>query len=301
MATLSETLQGLSSNMEESMGARQNPVRSRAVPTAQPRDIGRRPVRNVCRIAIDQVIPDPEQPRQEFPCEALKQLADSIRDKGQLSPIRVRWSDSRNKWVIVFGERRWQAAQLAGLNEVECTFVDDELPRSEILELQLIENCLREDLQPIEEANAFAALMQLNNWTGSQLAEALHVSPSRVSRSLALLKLPPDVQRKIADGLIPERTAYELSKLGTESAMRNLAGRAADGRLTTKQAASVIRQRRGKPRRKARSVRQTFVSDSGWKICATANGNVSYHDLEAALSEALVEVRHRTANGLRLF
>lgn len=301
MATLSRTLQGLSSNMEESMGVRQTPVDSRAVPTVRQRDIGRRPVRSVGRIAIDQVIADPEQPRQEFSEEALNQLAASIHDKGQLSPIRVRWSDARGKWIIVFGERRWRAAQLAGLSEVECAFVDDELPPSEILEQQLVENCLREDLQPMEEARAFAALMNLNRWTGRQVAEALHVSPSRVSRSLALLKLPDDVQQQIADGLIPERTAYELSKLGTESAIHNLARRARDGQLTTEQAANIVRQRRGKRRRKPQAVRQTFVSESGWKICATAKGNVSYHDLAASLDEALVEVRHRIANGLRLF
>ena len=122
--------------------------------------------------------------------------------------------------MIISGERRWRAAQKAGLTEIECCFREAELSSSEILEEQLIENCLREDLQPIEEAQAFAALMRLNSWTGKEVAKALRVHPSRVSRALALLKLPEEIQEQVNTGEIPARSAYfnYRSSLGVENA-----------------------------------------------------------------------------------
>ena len=126
------------------------------------------------RLAISQIVPDPDQPRAEFSQEALERLALSIREKGQLSPIRVRWSEELEKWTIICGERRWRAMVRAGLAEIDCYFDEGEsVAFQEILEQQLIENCLREDLQPIEEAEAFASLMKLNGWTGKQVADAL--------------------------------------------------------------------------------------------------------------------------------
>ena len=121
------------------------------------------------------VIPDPEQPRVEFSEEAIERLAQSITRKGQLSAIRVRWSDEFSKWVIIAGERRWRATKRAGLPTIDCYFHENGISKSEVLEQQLIENCLREDLQPIEEAKAFSMLMDLNGWTG----QAGGGSPSR--------------------------------------------------------------------------------------------------------------------------
>ena len=105
--------------------------------------------------------------------ESIDRLAKSIKDKGQLSPIKVRWSEKDSKWVIVFGEQRWRAVQSVGLPTIQCHFHEDPIPQSEILEQQLIENCLRDDLRPIEEAQAFACLMEVNSWNGQQLADAL--------------------------------------------------------------------------------------------------------------------------------
>ena len=131
-----------------------------SAPIPHPKDVGRRPLDGFGCLDIDQVIPDPEQPRTDFPPESLAHLAESIRDKGQLAPIRVRWSDELGKWVIIAGERRWRATKLAGLPTIECYFHAGELSRAETLEQQLIENLLREDLKPLEEAKAFASLMR---------------------------------------------------------------------------------------------------------------------------------------------
>jgi ParB family chromosome partitioning protein len=95
-------------------------------------------------------------------------LAQSIRDKGQLSPIRVRWSAEADKWIIVVGQRRWRATQRAGLTTIDCYFHEQDLSESQILEEQLIENCLREDLQPLEEAKACEKLMELNGWNAKE-------------------------------------------------------------------------------------------------------------------------------------
>ena len=188
-------------------------------------------------LEIDKIVPDPAQPRVEFSAEALDRLATSIREQGQLAPIRVRWSDELGQWVIVAGERRWRAAKLAGLPTIECHFHTDELSPSEVLEQQLIENLLREDLRPVEQARAFLRLIGLNHWTGKQVAEKLRIPASQVSRALALLRLPDDLQQRIDAGEIPARAAYELSKLEDVSEQRRLADRAATGNLTHQDAA----------------------------------------------------------------
>jgi ParB family chromosome partitioning protein len=283
------------------MGVRAVDFRPFLAPTPSSKDAGRRPLRDVGRVVIVQVIPDPGQPRVEFSEEALERLALSIREKGQFSPIRVRWSKDLQKWVIISGERRWRAAQRAGLREIDCYFHDGDLATSEILEQQLIENCLREDLQPIEEARAFASLMKLNGWAGKQIAESLHVHPSRVTRALALLELPETVQEKVAAGEVSARSAYEISKLSNPQKQVELAELAAAGKLTHSQAVGAVRQRRGKQKPAARSTKLTFDGDNSWKVIVTAPRKGTYFEVEQALCIALEEVRHRIKSGCQRF
>lgn len=117
----------------------------------------------------------------------------------------------------------WRAAQAAGLESIDCFFHEGELSESELREQQLVENLLREDLRPMEQARAFASLMELNGWNGKQLAQSLHIAESNVSRSLALLDLPEDVQRQVDSGELAARSAYELSRLPSEEQQRTLA------------------------------------------------------------------------------
>jgi len=301
MASTRQTLDALSGNLQESMGIRQTDFRPVLAPSPGKKDVGRRPLRNVGKLAISQVVPDPEQPRVEFSEEALERLALSIREKGQLSPIRVRWSDALEKWIIISGERRWRATQRAGLTEIDCYFDEADLTHSEILEQQLIENCLREDLQPIEEAEAFASLMKLNGWTGKQVAEALRVHPSRVSRALALLKLPEEIQEQVTTGLISSRSAYEISKLPNAETQAALAAKAAKGELSSSQAASAVRQRQGKTKPAPRTTNQTFFGENGWKVVVTGPTKGTYFEIEQALTLALEEVRIRINSGCQLF
>lgn len=294
------TLIGIEGNLEESMGARTLDVRPRLSPVPQGKDAGRRPIRNFGQVDINQVIPDPEQPRVEFTEDALERLAKSIRDKGQLSPIRVRWSNDLGKWVIIAGERRWRATKQAGLPTIECYFHDGDLAKSEILEQQLIENLLREDLKPLEEAKAFSTLMEMNDWNGKELAEALRLDPSKVSRSLAILRLPDDIQEHIEAGDLSARSAYEITKLKDDNAKRELAKQATEGKLTRDQAAKAVRQRKGKPAANARGIRRTFVAESGIKILVSSPKKGSYHDVRQALHEAIEEVDHLLENNVQL-
>ena len=301
MASTRHSLDAFTTNMQESMGVRQAELRPVLAPAPGKKDAGRRPLRNVGKLALAQVVADPAQPRVEFSEEALERLAASIRDKGQLSPIRVRWSDDLEKWMIISGERRWRAAQQAGLTEIECYFHEAELNSSEILEQQLIENCLREDLQPIEEAQAFAELMKLNSWTGKEVAVALRVDPSRVSRALALLKLPMEIQEQVNTGVIPARSAYEISKLPNADAQAALANKAAAGALSHSQVANAVRQRQGKQKPPPRTTKQTFFAENGWKVIVTAPKRGTYFEIEEALSTALEEVRLRINGGCQLY
>jgi ParB family transcriptional regulator, chromosome partitioning protein len=283
------------------MGVRQADLRPVLAPAPGKKDAGRRPLRNVGRIIVSQVIPDPDQPRIEFSEAELEQLALSIRDKGQISPIQVRWSESLEKWIIISGERRWRAAQRAGVAEIDCYFQEGELTPSEILEQQLIENCLRVDLKPIEEAKAFAALMKLNEWSGKDVAQALRIHPSRVSRALALLKLPEGIQEQVSLGNIPARSAYEISKLPDPRSQAALAQEAVAGKLPHGQAARTVRQLSGKPKTPSRSTSQTFFADNGWKVTVSSPRKGTYHEIEEALCLALDEVRHRINSGCQLY
>ena len=119
MASTRRTLEDIVPNVEESMGARRAELRPVLAPMPGKKEVGRRPLRNVGKLQIGQVIPDPAQPRVEFSEEALERLAHSVREKGQLNPIRVRWSPEFDKWIIISGERRWRAVQLAGLPEID--------------------------------------------------------------------------------------------------------------------------------------------------------------------------------------
>ncbi|HEU5116713.1 MAG TPA: ParB/RepB/Spo0J family partition protein [Isosphaeraceae bacterium] len=164
-------------------------------------------------ISVDRIERDPEQPREEFEPEALERLSTSLKTRGQLQPIRVRWHEGRGVYVILSGERRWRAARMAGLKELHCTVHEGEPGPSDLLALQLVENCLREDLKPVEQAKAYRRLMDSQGWTMTRLAEELAVHQTTVSRALALLALPETVQEQVEEGLLAASAAAEIARL----------------------------------------------------------------------------------------
>jgi ParB family transcriptional regulator, chromosome partitioning protein len=214
---------------------------------------GTRTARDVRLIPIEQIMPDPDQPREEFDEEALKRLTYSLDTRGQLQPIRVRWSEDGGKWMIIAGERRWRAAkQSKTVRELACIVVDRTMSPEEVLHEQLVENCLREDLQPIEQARAFRRVMEAKGWSATRMAEELGISTPTVTRALALLRLPDDIQEAVDAGALPPRSAAEIASLDDPEERRELALETLAHNLTRDQVTEEVQKRkaaRGGPRK----------------------------------------------------
>ena len=152
---------------------------------------------NVQKINISQIVPNPLQPRKNFKNEELKELSSSIKNQGLIQPIIVKPTDD-NQFQIIAGERRWRACQLNGMHEVDCVIKD--LDETSVLEAALIENIQREDLNVIEEANAYKGLINIKNINNESLAKLIGKSPSHVSNTLRLLELDKKIQEMVISG-----------------------------------------------------------------------------------------------------
>jgi len=149
-------------------------------------------------VAVEDIAPNPHQPRRHFDPSSLKELADSIRRKGIIQPLILRPISGPTKFEIVAGERRWRAAQLAQLHSVPAVL--REFSDAEVLEIAIIENIQRAELNPIEEALAYRQLMDRFGHTQEKVAEALSRSRSHIANLLRLLSLPDEVQSMVAAG-----------------------------------------------------------------------------------------------------
>jgi ParB family chromosome partitioning protein len=299
MSKADQILRQVGGNLAESIGVRNGPsLRSlprpeEAVPTASAKD-GFSRLRAAGEMLLENIVPDPSQPRKEFDPAAIDRLAESIKAKGILQPLRVRWDPALGKHVILVGERRYRAALEAGLTSVPCIFVEaGGLTEAEILEEQLAENLLREDLNPIEEAHSFKRYMDLVGCHAKDLAQLLKVNPSTVTRALSLLKLPDTVQERLAVGEIPAKTGHELAKLRGEAAQTAMAERVVAERLTAEDATKAVRQRRGRAVGKGRGVTETFRTSGGIKVTVSAPRKITPQDIMAALNEALEQAAER--------
>ena len=170
------------------------------------------------KINISQITPNPLQPRKKFKESELNELAISIKKQGLIQPIIVRSLDN-NQFQIIAGERRWRASQLVGLHEVDC--VIKELGETDVLEAALIENIQREDLNVIEEANAYKNLIQIKKTSNENLASMVGKSASHISNMIRLLELENSIQEMVISGeltmgharaLIGVPDAYEKAK-----------------------------------------------------------------------------------------
>lgn len=151
-------------------------------------------------IPIDRIVADPDQPRREFDAEEMKHLIGSLRDVGQTDPVKVRWDAKQDRYVLIDGERRWRAATPAGLLTLTAIVDNRNMEADRVLEMQIVENALRQDLTTLEAGAAYRTLMQSWNCTQQQLAERLHISQSKVSRAVAALDLPADLQTAVDAG-----------------------------------------------------------------------------------------------------
>jgi ParB family chromosome partitioning protein len=200
--------------------------------------------REAAVIEVSRISPDPEQPRNEFDEEAIDRLADSLKARGQLQNVVVFWSEDLGSYVLVSGERRWRAARKAGLATLRCKVLDRRPEDADRLAIQLIENCVREDLRPVEQASAFRSLMASNGWSTRQLAEALNMAQGTVVYALGLLDLPEDLRARVDRGELAPRTAYEIGRLDRPEDQVTLADRVAAEGLTRDDVAAEVRASR---------------------------------------------------------
>ena len=175
-------------------------------------------------LKINQVEPNRDQPRKEFDEDALLELADSIKQFGVLQPLIVQ---KKNEYYeIIAGERRWRAAKLAGLKEVPVIVKD--YTKQEIVEISLIENIQRENLNPIEEAMAYKRLLEEFDLKQDEVAERVSKSRTAVTNSMRLLKLSKKVQQMIIDDMISTGHARALLAIDDEELQYTIANRIFD-------------------------------------------------------------------------
>jgi ParB family transcriptional regulator, chromosome partitioning protein len=300
-------------NVDESMGVGRAPRRD--LPAAPPggaptRWQGIAKSRNAAEVPVDRIAPDPDQPRDDFDADALARLAESLRTRGQLQPIRVRWDEAAERYIIVCGERRWRAARMAGLATMTAIIADDPATPGELLALQLVENALREDLKPIEQARAFKALMDRNGWNKVQVARELAIDHSNVSRALALLDLPAAVQDQVERGALSPATAYEVSKLPDPESQAEVAARVVAEGMSRADTVAAVRQvvhrarqpkGRGASKGKGRKVTaRSFRTPEGPRVMVEfrrgLDGSILVAALRAALDQAEAELAVQSAD-----
>ena len=188
---------------------------------------------SVLMIAIDKLVPNPYQPRKEFDAEALGELASSIREHGVVEPIIVSASND-GTYYIVGGERRTRASKLAGFTEIPA--IVKKFTREQMLEIALIENIQREDLNALEEAHAYRQLMELANLGQEEVAKRVGKKRSTVANALRLLKLPEDMQASLSSGIISAGHARAVLSVSNPQDQRILFARITGSSLSVREA-----------------------------------------------------------------
>lgn len=190
-------------------------------------------------LEIDSIVPGPMQPRTEFDDESLHHLAESIKSHGIVQPVLVRRSGDH--YELVAGERRWRAAKLAGLRTIPAVVKD--VADKDLLEVALIENVQREDLNPIEEAQAYSKLIETVGLTQEALAERVGRDRSYITNYLRLLKLPEDIQQLVKQKRISTGHARTLLALQHVDLQRLVARQIISGDLSVRATEDIVRKR----------------------------------------------------------
>ena len=201
------------------------------------------PVRETDEVEIDRIAPNPDQPRTQFKKEEIEELAASIEKDGLLQPILVRQM-ADGTYQIIAGERRWQASKAAGLKKVPVRIkeVDDD----QALELALIENIQRSDLNPIEEAYGYRRLMERRSMTQAEVAQAVSKGRSTVANALRLLDLPEEAQQLLFEEKITAGHARAILSVPTAEGRLSLTQKIIDNGLNVREAENLARLMSGK-------------------------------------------------------
>jgi ParB family chromosome partitioning protein len=237
---------------------------------------------NVFLCPIDKLKPQQQQPRRHFDPVRLDELADSLREHGLLEPLVVRRKGAADELEIVAGERRWRAAQRAGLKEL--LVVVQDVSARDAFELALIENIQREDLNPMEFAEALQRLLLEHGYTQEALAKRVGKERSTIANALRLLRLPESVRSRVVNAELTEGHARALLGAEDDATLASLAERVIRGHLTVRQTEALVRATRSNPK---------GPRDPAHKTPAT-------RDLETRLERKLgtrVQVRDREGKG----
>lgn len=211
-------------------------------------------------LPISDIEPNRDQPRKQFDDAALRELADSIAEHGVIQPLLVR-PVGGGVYQIVAGERRWRASRLAGLTEVPA--VVKELSDSETMEIALVENLQREDLDPIEEAEGIAQLIETYNLTQDQAAQKLGKSRPAVANALRLLNLPGEVREMIRQDKLTQGHARALLALDTPEAITDAAQEIVAKGLSVREAEKLAKSPAPRPKKAAGVARRpVFIEEA---------------------------------------
>jgi ParB family chromosome partitioning protein len=249
----------------------------------------------VLRLPIERVSRDPGQPRKTFDEGKLRELAESIRSQGLIQPILVRRTGA--DFRLIAGERRWRAAQLAGLHEIPAILRD--VTEAEAFELALVENLQRTDLNPLEEAEGYRRLVDEFGLTQEQVGERVGKDRASVSNALRLLQLPDPVKALLSSGVLGMGHARALLGVSSEAGLVGLADRVAREGLSVRETERLVRAHRAAPSRRpapvsvaARAVVEDLQRRLGTKVRLADRGGkgtleidfFSYEDLERILA-----------------
>ncbi|MDO4581699.1 MAG: ParB/RepB/Spo0J family partition protein [Bacillota bacterium] len=234
----------------------------------------------VLQVAVTALIANPQQPRQSFDEDKLQELKASIIQYGVMQPLIVTEDASgQAEYMIVAGERRFRAAQLAGLEKVPC--IVRELDQKQLAELSLIENIQREDLRDLEEAEAYQQLIAEHGYTQEALAERLGKSRPYIANTLRLLKLHPQEKKLLNDGELSAGHARALLSLGDESARGRLLAAIVRERLSVRQSEALAKrlaeEKAPAPAKKPKAAQDAVLADIAKRIG-------SKHGVKAAIN-----------------
>ncbi|HCJ67199.1 MAG TPA: hypothetical protein DHV62_07740 [Elusimicrobia bacterium] len=208
------------------------------IPKSQITDYKLQISEGIVKVPIEKIKPNRYQPRNKFKEENLTELANSIKEKGLLQPLVISPSAIPGEYELLAGERRLRAAKLAGLNEVK-VIIRPEVTEQERLQISLIENLQREDLNPIEEAQAYQKLIKEFGLTQEELAQRLGKSRAAIANTLRLLNLPQEIKETIASGTISSGHARNLVGLPVEE-IQKLVQRIIQERLSVRETEKIV-------------------------------------------------------------
>ncbi len=205
----------------------------------------------VNRVKIDNIKPNPDQPRRDFDEKSLEELSSSIKSKGVITPITLRKSGIH--YEIVAGERRWRAAKKANLKSIPAYIIKIK-NNSEMMQVALIENIQREDLNAIEEAEGYAILNSKHGLSHDEIAKTIGKKRTTISNALRLLKLPPEIRKSIRDGKISAGHGRAILQKKTVSAMQSFWEKIINESLSVRAAEAIA-----KPSGKLKKIRKVKV------------------------------------------